>query len=345
MTHVMTRADHTRRLLRTVLFAVSVGAGMIPGVDVGSQGRPRLATEDDFRRAMKELSNSGRWGKDDELGASNFITPAKRRQAAALVKEGLSVSLSHAVTQDAESGTKLERVVLNVTDTGAADKYGYTGTYHGATESHMDAVDCHVMWEGKGYNGVSAEEVRAANGCPRGNIDVQRDGVFTRAVLFDATLLPGKATPRGWLEPGTAIHREDLEALEKIEGVKVAAGDVILLYTGRWKRQASASAGGLAPGGAGYHADVAYFLKERDVSFIGHDRINDVGPTGFPPVIGNPLHKLALASLGVAIFDNLDLERVTDVARRLKRWQFLFTVAPLRIEKGMGSPVNPIATF
>jgi kynurenine formamidase len=115
-----------------------------------------------------------------------------------------------------------------------------------------------------------------------------------------------------------------------------------LLYTGRWKRQAAL---GVSMGGAGYQADVAYFLKDRDIAFIGHDRINDVGPTGLPSVIGNPLHKLALVALGISIFDNLDLERVVDTARRLKRWEFLFTVAPLRIEKGMGSPVNPIATF
>ena len=46
---------------------------------------------------MKELSNWGRWGPDDELGASNLITPAKRKQAAALVEEGLTTSLAHEV--------------------------------------------------------------------------------------------------------------------------------------------------------------------------------------------------------------------------------------------------------
>ena len=43
---------------------------------------------------MKELSNWGRWGKDDQMGTVNLITPAKRKIAAALVKEGYSVSLS-----------------------------------------------------------------------------------------------------------------------------------------------------------------------------------------------------------------------------------------------------------
>ena len=95
------------------------------------------------------------------------------------------------------------------------------------------------MVDGKGYNGRSMEDIKAAGGCPKGNINAQKDGIVTRAILFDATRLPGKATAQGWLEPGTAIHREDLEALEKLERVKVSPGDVILLYTGRWKQRAA----------------------------------------------------------------------------------------------------------
>src|SRR6201988_2355350 len=65
-----------------------------------SSARPTIANEDDFRRAMKELSNWGRWGSDDELGAANLITPAKRKQALALATEGLPVSLAHDVVQE-----------------------------------------------------------------------------------------------------------------------------------------------------------------------------------------------------------------------------------------------------
>src|SRR5215470_15508097 len=45
-------------------------------------------------RWMQELSNWGRWGKTDQMGTVNLITPAKRKAAAALVKEGFLVSLS-----------------------------------------------------------------------------------------------------------------------------------------------------------------------------------------------------------------------------------------------------------
>lgn len=103
-----------------------------------------------------------------------------------------------------------------------------------------------------------------------------------------ATRLPGKA-PKGWLEPGTAVHRAEV---------------------GPWKA---------SDGNAGWHADVVYFLKERGVSFIGNDGINDVSPTGFPPAMGLPVHQIALASMGIDIFDDLDFERAIETARRLNR--------------------------
>jgi len=52
------------------------------------------ATRADFDQYMKDLSNWGRWGKDDQMGAVNLITPAKRKQALASVKEGVSISLA-----------------------------------------------------------------------------------------------------------------------------------------------------------------------------------------------------------------------------------------------------------
>src|SRR5215467_3655305 len=225
-----------KTLLAGVLVLFTAGAS-IRGAQSRNSGQQSLATEADFRRAMKELSNWGRWGNDDELGAANLITPAKRKQALLLAKEGLTVSLAHDVIQERapDAPNILERVLGNVSSTGTTDQYRYTGTYHGVSHSHLDAVDCHVMFEGKGYNGRAMEDITAAGGCPKGNINALKDGIVTRAILFDATLLPGKATAQGWLEPGTAIHREDLETLERLEHVKVSAGDVILLYTGRWK--------------------------------------------------------------------------------------------------------------
>ena len=49
------------------------------------------------------------------------------------------------------------------------------------------------------------------------------------------------------------------------------------------------------------------------------------------------------ASAGVT--DNANLEDLARTAARLGRWEFLLTVAPLRLANVTGSPVNPIAVF
>ena len=327
--------------------AIAVGIAAAFGVRVQVQGNKAMATEEDFRRAFTELSNWNRWGADDELGAANLITAAKRKAAAGLVKEGLAISLAHDIFQEdvIDGRGHLDRKIQGTPRPGgASDVYALTSTYHGSIISHLDAINCHQMLDGKGYNGRTVDDITAAGGCPKGGILALKDGVVTRGILFDATKLPGKA-PKGWLEPGTAVHRADLEALEKMENVKVQPGDVILLYTGRWKHRAEVGPWKASDGNAGWHADVVYFLKERGVSFIGNDGINDVSPTGFPPAMGLPVHQIALASMGIDIFDNLDFERAIETARRLNRYEFMFSAAPLRIEKGMGSPLNPLAIF
>ena len=58
-----------------------------------------------------------------------------------------------------------------------------------------------------------------------------------------------------------------------------------------------------------------------------------------------PIHRLALVSLGVGSFDNPDFDGAVEIAQKLGRYEFMFTAAPLRTEMGMGSPLNPLATF
>jgi hypothetical protein len=233
-----------------------------------------------------------------------------------------------------------------VNPTGTADRYQYTGTYHGIVHSHLDSLDCHMMWDGKGYNGVAMEDITAAGGCPKGSINALKDGVVTRAILFDANAPAGEGhcSRVAGARNGDPSGRPPVTC-SNFSRASVSAGDVILLYTGRWKRRAALGAWPRETGFAGYHADVAYLLKERGVSFIGGDGPNDVVPTGLPASVPNPLHRLALVAMGINIFDNLDFERAIEQARRLNRFEFLFTAAPLRIEKGTGSPLNPLAIF
>src|ERR1700690_860975 len=79
-----------------------------------AESNQKIENEADFKRAMKELSNAGRGGADDELGAANLITPAKRKQALALAKEGVPISLAHDVAQEvaADAPFILERTLV-----------------------------------------------------------------------------------------------------------------------------------------------------------------------------------------------------------------------------------------
>ena len=144
---------------------------------------------------------------------------------------------------------------------------------------------------------------------------------------------------------GTTEATEELDAWEKKAGVKVSSGDVIFIRTGRWKRRELKGPWDLTKdGAAGLHASCARWLRERDIAMLGSDSASDVIPSGIDGVV-MPIHLLVLHALGVHIFDNCDLEEVSKVAKRLGRWEFALTAAPLPVQGGTGSPLNPIASF
>jgi kynurenine formamidase len=147
-----------------------------------------------------------------------------------------------------------------------------------------------------------------------------------------------------YLEPGTPVFVEDIEAWEKKAGIKVSSGDALLLRTGRWARRAKLGPWNVGQNEAGFHASVAAWLKERGVALIGSDDALDVAPS-LVEGVALPLHTLVITALGLNILDNQDLEAVGDLAAKLNRWEFMLTVAPVPVSGGTGFPVNAIATF
>ncbi len=178
----------------------------------------------------------------------------------------------------------------------------------------------------------------AEKGCKLG-INNLKDGIVTRGVLIDIPRLRNLPT----LEAGTHVYREDIEAWEKQAGVKVGPGDALLLRVGR------PAAG--TRGGRGLDASFLPFLKDRDVAIMGGDAADvgiipgctNTGPV--PTMCWNAIHKFVLVARGMHLFDGLDMEAVAETAARLKRWEFLFVAAPIRVPGGSGAPINPIAVF
>ena len=290
---------------------------------------------------MSALSNWGRWGEDDQLGTLNLITPEKRRQAASLVTEGVSVSLAFDLAKEAGTNNEfpLEHSLrVHEDDGGVFAEDTYTIRYHGFAHSHVDAL-CHIFHQGKMYNGFPRSAVKP-DGAEQLGVQTMKQGIFTRGILVDIPWL--KDVP--YLEPGTAIRVEDLEAWEQKTGIRIASGDVLLVRTGLYQRRQEVGSWDFTERAAGLHTAVIPWLKARDVATVGSDGTNEVFPSGIEGM-PFPIHRLAVVALGMPLLDNLNLEDLAREAQARKRWTFLFVAAPLRVPGGTGSPLNPLALF
>src|SRR2546426_8427442 len=144
-------------------------------------------TSDQIDKLFDELKNWGRWGAEDQIGALNLITAAKRREAAALVREGITVSCS--LPLNTQGGADNPRPVTHLM-TGAGDLEGASSSGdffaiapHGLAHTHLDAL-CHIFYRGQMFNGRSPSMV-TSQGALANSIEAGRAGIVSRGVLLD----------------------------------------------------------------------------------------------------------------------------------------------------------------
>ena len=285
------------------------------------------------------LSNWGRWGDEDQLGALNLITPEVTAAATATVRTGRTVSCARALNTQAavDNPTPVAHHMIGTFTEGWGADYVALAP-HGFATSHIDALS-HVFHEGKLFNGYSAETV-TSHGATRLGIHQLHGGIVTRGVLLDIPALRGVDT----LAPGEPVFPDDLEAAETRAGLQVHAGDVLFVRTGRWRWRDEHGPWDLASRAAGLDAACLPWLRDRDVAALGSDGISDVMPSRVDGV-PMPIHTVAIVALGLHLMDNLDFEALATACAEEGRWEFLLAVAPLVLRRGTASPVNPIAVF
>jgi kynurenine formamidase len=347
-----------RRLKSIALCVGFVVAAMVGGFELRTHGQAAAAPQAapappppadtaqlraQYEQWRKDFKTWGKWAPvgQESKGTTNLITPQKVTSALKLVKNGIVVSLAanepQQVAADVGANGLFKRTTNGITEGGTTDTYSVS--YHGLTVSHIDTW-CHFFENGQMYNGVPVKDnVTPETGCAKGSVMNWKDGITTRAVLYDIAQLKGV----DWVDPNVPIRRADLEAWEKKAGVKVGPGDIPLLYIGRWKRRAAV--GPWAGQVAGYYADTIPWMHERLPAFIGHDFNIDWNPRPGGEGMRNPIHVAVLNWMGINIIECLDLEQAVATARRLNRYEFAITFAPLPVEGGTGSPVNPLAIF
>jgi hypothetical protein len=307
----------------------------------------REFTREDTQHMLRERSNWGRWGADDELGALNLITPEKRVQAASLVRAGRSVSLSRPFPKEPAGNVPRPALhYVNVEDhaPGGAVVDFYGIAYHGMGSTHIDAL-CHVWAEDGIYNGRKPEDVIGFGGATFGQIDNWRDGIVTRGVLLDVPRFRGTEC----VTQDEPVHGWELEEICRAQGTQVTPGDALVVYSGReaWSRSQGRPWGSAAPTAApggpvvrpGLHASCLEFIRETDAAVLVWDMM-DLMPNGLD--LPWTVHG-AIFAFGVALVDNALLEPLAGICAREDRTDFMFVTSPLRVAGGTGSPANPLA--
>lgn len=275
--------------------------------------------------------NWGRWGPNDGMGAVNLITPQKRAAAATLVKSGRTVSLGRVFEPDQHF------IRINTRGTGGSvvDYYGFL--YHGVGITHVDAL-CHV-WDQHGmWNGRDPAKEIDTNGTKFADITAFGGGLITRGVLLDVP----RHRRASHVTQDRPVEGAELEAIAKAQGVTVEPGDALLIHSGREALVRASGPYGPSTGARpGLHVSCARFVRDRDVSILGWD-MHDAMPD--KDKLPWPVHGV-LFSYGVALLDNALLEPLAQACAEERRYEFMFMALPLKVARGTGSPVNPIALF
>ncbi len=300
----------------------------------------QFPSEAELDQLFVAVDNAGRWGADDELGTLNFITPAKRIAAAALVREGLAMSIGRDLDtlQSANNPSPVRHTMCyqNHYPIGAVD--AITLDMHGFALTHLDAI-AHVYRGEDVYNRRDAATVAQPTGLTHCDILAQKDGMFTRGVLLDIAAVRGA----DWLSPDEGVYAADLDAAEQRQRVRVETGDAIFVYTGLQKRELHEGPENLGER-VGIMPDAIRWMHEREIAVYSGDCV-DAFPNPYGQRYAIYFHAITLAAMGLVLLDIPALEPLVETCKRLGRSDFLLTMSPLRIRGGTGSPVNPIAIF
>jgi kynurenine formamidase len=313
---------------------------------------PARVTLREFDEIFEAVKNWGRWGDDDERGTLNFITPDMVRAAAGLIRSGRQVTMAIPMNRTAGPDNP-SPVIHHVVQGHDIDIHSSTLTFatdfvglafHGDCHTHMDAL-CHIAYKGLVYNGRPAQAVMTSRGATSLDVTTYSNGLVGKGVLLDVPRYRGVR----WLEPGEAVTRAELEAVEEAQGVRLGEGDIFVFRTGHHRRRLELGAwnNSYPPAGQGkpgLHVDTIGWMHERKIAAFLPDGDGETVPSNVEGML-YPIHPLQVTAMGMFVSDSLQLEDLAQACAEEGRFEFMVVGLPLRLPGGTGSPWNPIAIF
>lgn len=307
----------------------------------------------DFRALGERLRNWDRWGADDRIGTLNLITADHVAGAGKLIRKGKIFDLSIALGANGPAiGTagRLNPVHHMIMTPADAHLLGHMVTPPDVvfTDDWIAMpLQCATQWDGLGhagydgcfYNNVGYDTVTTLGGSSVLSIsDIIAKGPVGRGVLLDIAALHG-----GPLASGYEITPEHLEAAEKRQNVRVGPGDILLIRTG-WiqhftHRRDLAS---FWEGEPGIGLGCVEWLYKREVAALASDNyaVEVVTPGGPASMV---CHCVLIRDMGMTLGEIFDLDALAADCVADGVWEFFFTCPPLKVERGVGSPITPLA--
>jgi kynurenine formamidase len=318
------------------------------------QGGQRMA-ESDIQSVIGSVSNWGRWGADDELGTVNFISPAKRVEAASLIRTGKVFSLAIPLDENGPlaeprpegRGNPRHMMLATGTDLAAGRQLGAEQGRGYADDMVEMALQCatqwdalsHQFWGYKMYNDRDCTLV-GTRGAEKNAIDKLAAHIVTRGVLIDVPRHLGQ----DWLEQNHEISVRELEGVLAAQKVGIGTGDVLLIRTGNMKRvrQSGSWAGYTHSDEPGLGLAALPWLHEKQVAGVAADTwAFEVIPSRAS--IPMPIHAVGIVHMGLLIGEIFDLEALGEDCAGDGVYEFFFSAPPLPFSKAVGSPINPLA--
>ncbi|HYM57878.1 MAG TPA: cyclase family protein [Solirubrobacteraceae bacterium] len=306
---------------------------------------------------IERYSNWGRWGRDDQRGATNYITAEKVRAAAGLVRTGQVISLAlHFDQSGPQTGANgrfncLRYSVATGTDyaTGAQRwsgeplprGFGFsddTVVLHLQSATHWDSLS-HIFHNGKMYNGYPAAEA-TTGGAPRNGAERLKSTLVGRGVLLDIPRSKGV----NWLEDGYPITVDDLDAAAEHGRVEIREGDIVLLRTGQMARCLKQGWGTYAGGDApGLSFSTIPWLAENRIVAVASDTLGGRGEAERAARQLSAEHLPGVVYMGLLLGEMFQLEELSAACADDGVHEMMISAPPLPFTGTAGAQPGPVA--
>jgi kynurenine formamidase len=297
------------------------------------------------------------FGKDDQTGATNRVTPAVTKAAAAEIQTGKITTLTNLLVDGVPLfGTRFTKTVLTASSLAPGASYGENGlTYMEDTWLSQSHVGTHL--DGMGHIGVGDCYY---NQTPMGKFINQNNmtklglehlkSFATRGVILDMVkvfeaagkLKSNPACRKPCLDKGTVITPEDIQAGLKMYNVTLREADAVFIHTG-WEDlflQFPAQNALYNSGAPGIGVKAAQWLADQKVILVATDTwVVEVIPSENPKQ-AFPVHELLLTNNGIHIIENARTDLMAEEAAATKRATFFLNMS---VPKAVGLTGNFIA--